>query len=129
MTMFRSFAIGVFGLGLAFAVPTVADAYLALTTGSVNVRVGPGVGFARIATLPPGAQVDVRYCQPGWCQIGFWNGGGWVSAAYLNAGPRMGPRIYPRRSVPYFRFYFGPGPGPAPGPWPLPAPWPYPPWW
>jgi len=126
MMLLRSLAIAVVSLGLGFAVPTVASAYPALTTGSVNVRTGPGVGFFKITTLLPGTPVDIRYCQPAWCHVGFWNGSGWVSAAYLNAGPR---RLYPRRGVPYFRFYFGPGPGPFPAPGPFPTPWPYPPWW
>lgn len=131
MTFLRSLAITAVGLALGALMPTVADAYPAYTSGSLNVRVGPGVGYPKITTLSPGAPVDVHYCQPSWCEIGFWGGSGWVSASYLVTGaPRFDRRFYARRvpTEPYIQLYFGPRrawPGPGPFPGPFPNPW----WW
>jgi uncharacterized protein YraI len=128
MMLRRAFAIAAIGLGLGSFVPTIAHAYTLFTTGALNVRLGPAVGFPKIATLAPGTPVDVQFCQPGWCRIGYWGGTGWVSALYL--GPTPQP-YYSRRVSPapgiYFRFDFG-SPPPrrwAPYPPPLPPPW----WW
>lgn len=124
--LLRSLAIAAVGLGLGFAAPTVANAYPAFTTGSVNVRTGPGIGYPKITSLPRGTQVDIRGCQPSWCRVGFWSGSGWVSAAYLSAvGPRFERRLYLNRPGLYFRFNFGPQPHPRPWPGPFMSPW----WW
>ena len=126
--LLRSLAIAAVGLGLGIAVPAVANAYPAFTTGSVNVRTGPGVGYAKITSLPAGAGVDVQFCQPGWCRVGYWAGLGWVSANYLSVGARYDRRFYLRQQPGlYFRFNFGPRRGPWPGPGPGPGPWPW--WW
>lgn len=123
--LLRSLAIAVVGLGLGIAAPTVASAYPAFTTGSVNVRTGPGVGFPKITSLVRGTGVDIRYCQPSWCRVGYWGGSGWVSASYLSVGgPRFDRRFYPRRAPGlYFRFNFGPPAGPGPFPGPFMYPW------
>lgn len=122
----RSLATALLALGAAVAVPAIANAYPAWTSGSVNQRVGPGVGYYKMGTLPPGAQVDVRYCQSGWCQVGSFLGIGWVSAGYLGGGARVLPppflgqpfpypypypyRVYPRvyPPTPFFQLYIGP---------------------
>ena len=120
----RSLATALVVLGAAVAVPVAADAYPSWTSGSVNQRVGPGVGYYKMGTLPPGAQLDVRYCQIGWCSVISFLGAGWVSAGYLGGGARVLPppvfaqpypypypyRVYPRvyRPAPFFQFYIGP---------------------
>jgi uncharacterized protein YraI len=115
------FATAAVALGAAFALPAVANAYTSYTTGSVNQRSGPGVGYGKIGTLPPGAAVDVRYCQYGWCSIASFLGSGWVSAGYLSGARAYPPRVYPQPYPyvvpppypryygprPYFQFYFG----------------------
>jgi uncharacterized protein YraI len=125
MMLRRLLAIAAIGLGLGVTVPTVASAYSAFTTGALNVRFGPGVSYPKVGTLAYGTPVDVQFCQPGWCRIGYWGGTGWVSAKYLSTVPQ---RRYVRRVQPapgiYFRFNFG-SPGPYPYPYPMPSPW----WW
>ena len=98
----RSLATAALGLGLAMAVPAVAQAYTSYTTDSVNFRAGPGVGYRSYGALPAGTPVDVHYCQPGWCRASSFLGTGWVSSRYLDAARRVYPRpllpaaYYPR---------------------------------
>lgn len=103
------------GLGLAMAVPAAAYAYTGYTTDSVNLRAGPGVGYPSYGAVPGGTAVDVRYCQPGWCNVSTYMGRGWISSSYLG-GAHVYRRYYP--AYPYYapRPYFGPGPyfGPRP---------------
>nr|WP_295890412.1 SH3 domain-containing protein [uncultured Devosia sp.] len=109
----------------AFAQPGVA-------TGAVNVRTGPGTGYAKVGTLSAGELVDVKQCQGSWCFVDR-NGGtdGWASANYLqpaaaqptpskpdvpfNFGVTVGP------GGPSFSFGIGDAPLPAPVPPPAPA--------
>lgn len=96
------------------AVPSVASA--AYTTGSVNLRSGPGTGYRVITTVPRGGYVDVRKCVPRWCGVVYRGIYGWVSAAYVGrGGPRYGaPRpYYPPRGYyyrPYAQPYYYPRP-------------------
>ncbi len=116
----HSLATAALGMGLALAVPGIAQAYTNYTTDSVNLRAGPGVGYQSYGALRAGTPIDVQYCQPGWCRGSSYLGTGWVSAAYLEAGgPRVYPRPYPRPypyAYPYaYRVYPAPGPfGPYP---------------
>ena len=55
------------GVFVALAVPAAAEA--AYTDSSVNLRNGPGTEYGIIVTLPAGAYVAVRYCQPSWCSV------------------------------------------------------------
>jgi len=86
-----------------------ALAEIGYTTGSVNVRTGPSTAYARIATLPAGAEVDVGACSGSWCRISTGGIGGWVSANYLDIGSAPS---YGSSSV----VILGPGPvwGPPP---------------
>lgn len=63
-----------------------ALAYSAIATGSVNVRTGPGVGYAKVGTLQRNEQVEVNQCQAGWCFVQRNGADGWVSANYLSRG-------------------------------------------
>ncbi len=105
-----------------------AAAHAAYTTGSVNLRAGPGTGYYAIATAPPGAFVDVRTCGGGWCKVNYRGIVGWMSANYIARGK---PRYYapPRYAHPppvyyYPRPYYYPyaypryyRPGPSYGVW------------
>jgi uncharacterized protein YraI len=112
----RLLATAALGLGMAFAIPAVAEAYTSYTTGAVNFRSGPGVGYASYGSLPAGTAVNVQYCQPGWCRASSFLGTGWVSSSYLSSGA-VYPRVYPRPDYrpypayppsyryPYYRHY------------------------
>lgn len=67
--------------GLATVAPALAAT--AHTTGNVNVRSGPGTGYARLGTLTAGTRVDLRGCEDNWCNVRGAGLNGWVSANFL----------------------------------------------
>ena len=74
---------------LAFA--QISQAAEAVATTALNVRSGPGTGFAVVDTLAAGEVVEMTECQPsGWCYITHTGPDGWVNAAYLTAAPAAG---------------------------------------
>ena len=79
-----------------------AAAAAGAATGSVNLRTGPGTGYARIATIPAGARVEVLRCA-GWCEVIHAGRRGWASARYIAWGPRVPPPgaypVLPDRSL------------------------------
>ncbi len=104
-----------------FAWPAYAAAYTAYTTGNVNIRTGPGTGYARIATLAGGLRLDVLTCQGSWCRVGYQGMSGWISANYLDRSVATRPPpaviIQPQIVVrpPYYRPpYYRPPPPPPP---------------
>ena len=72
----------------AFTLLSTATAFAqpGVPTGALNVRTGPGTGYAKIGTLSSGEVVDVNQCQGCWCFVDR-NAGtdGWVSKNYLAA--------------------------------------------
>ncbi len=74
------------------AIPAIAQAAWGVTTGSVNMRTGPGTSHARITTLPAGAQVFVGGNVGGWYQVTYNGRNGFVSSNYIStAGVRHQP--------------------------------------
>ena len=74
---------------LGILVTTIAaSAAPAVATGNVNVRSGPGTGYAVIDTLRRGEQVDVQYCRGSWCYVEKRGPDGWVSAPPKPIGTR-----------------------------------------
>ncbi len=80
--------------GAVLAAPAVA-------TSNVNVRSGPGTGYAAVDVLMRGERVDVEGCERGWCYISTRNTDGWVSWQYLAESSR------PTRPSTTFQFSFG----------------------
>lgn len=122
-------------LAATLATTLAASAADGIATGSVNVRTGPGTGYAKIGVLPAGEVVDVKQCQGSWCFVDRTAGNdGWVSKNYLaayngggggggggsssdipfNFGMTVGP------GGPTFSFGIGDAPPPPPAP-PAPA--------
>lgn len=62
----------------------VSLAVSAVATGDVNVRRGPGTGYAIVDQLYDGEDVDVDRCTGGWCWVEHPGRDGWVSARYLS---------------------------------------------
>jgi SH3-like domain-containing protein len=103
--MLRAAAIAASGAVLLAIATVAAAAAPGIATGSVNLRAGPGTGYARIATIPAGARVNVLRCG-GWCEVVFNGRRGWASAAYIGRGgvrtpprPRGGYVILPDQSL------------------------------
>lgn len=84
-----------------------AQAAPGTATSNVNVRSGPGTGYAVVDTLRRGQQVDVQRCQGSWCYVVKPGADGWVSASYLSANGRP---VNPRDPGISFGFTIG-GPG------------------
>jgi Bacterial SH3 domain len=64
--------------GWAAATPAVVLDY-------VNLRVGPGYGYAIIEVIPAGFPVDAGSCVDGWCQVAVSGTTGYMDANYLSA--------------------------------------------
>ncbi|WP_261336740.1 SH3 domain-containing protein [Rhizobium leguminosarum] len=58
----------------------------AVMTAAVNLRSGPGTGFAAVGSVPEGAQVDLKECDASgaWCAVDFRGQNGFVSGRYLS---------------------------------------------
>ncbi|HWV19942.1 MAG TPA: SH3 domain-containing protein [Devosia sp.] len=114
------------------ATTAAASAAPAIATGNVNVRSGPGTGYAVVDALRRGERVDIQYCRGSWCFVQKRGPDGWVSANYLSSGggwnggwdddyyqpapPPRPPHWNPRPPRPP---HWNPGP---PRPYPLPYP-------
>jgi uncharacterized protein YraI len=64
-----------------------------VNTGALNVRSGPGVGFAPLEVIYQGAQVSVlgRVADSSWVQVRTARGTiGWVNASFLNLNVAVG---------------------------------------
>jgi hypothetical protein len=68
------------------ATTAAVSAAPAIATGNVNVRSGPGTGYAVIDALRRGERVDIQYCRGSWCFVEKRGPDGWVSANYLSSG-------------------------------------------
>lgn len=96
----------VFAVALLSATSTMAAS--AVTRVDLNLRMGPGIGFRPIATVPSGQTVAVFGCaeRGQWCDI-IWNGyRGWVSGGYLGAVHTRVPVVVYDPHV-YERHYVG----------------------
>ncbi|HTO26985.1 MAG TPA: SH3 domain-containing protein [Devosia sp.] len=95
-------AVVLLSASAAFAQPGIA-------TGAVNVRTGPGTGYAKVGTLSAGELVDVKQCQGSWCFVDRNSGtDGWASANYLKPVDAQ-----PAPSEPDIPFNFGVTVGPG----------------
>lgn len=62
-----------------------------LNGGTLNVRMGPGTGYARVASLNNGERVMVLSQSGGWSKILYHGTGtGYVSSQYLDGGSAVG---------------------------------------
>ncbi|WP_372838874.1 SH3 domain-containing protein [Phaeovulum sp.] len=78
-------------LAALLASAVAAAAVEAVSTTWLNVRSGPGTGFAVLTTLAPDMVVEVTECQDnGWCYVEHIGPSGWVSSTYLAAPPAAG---------------------------------------
>lgn len=73
----------VLGIGAVVALLSAGSALAAFATGSVNVRTGPSVSFAKVDTLYRGERVSITDRAGGWCFVQKSGPDGWVSCRYL----------------------------------------------
>ncbi len=81
---------------VASGLSTAAIAEPAVTTATANLRAGPGAQFGRIATLPPGAVVNLIRCRVSWCEVTYRGLRGFVSASLIDDDVDVPPppRVY-----------------------------------
>lgn len=79
-------------LGQAHELRPIVSAYhahhtVAVTTGALNLRTGPGTSHRVIVSMPRNARVTVHHCRPGggWCHVTYGGLDGWASGRYLHA--------------------------------------------
>lgn len=90
MALSKNLIAGGFAALALLATSAAAFAAPAVSTGSVNVRTGPGTGYGVVDTLYRGQQVDVQQCSGSWCYVTKSGPDGWVSASYLSRGGNPG---------------------------------------
>lgn len=90
MAVFRKLATTGLATLALLATTGIASAATAYATSNVNVRSGPGTGYAVIDALRRGDEVDVQYCRGSWCYVEKRGPDGWVSASYLERAGRPG---------------------------------------
>lgn len=83
-------AAALFAAGIGFAGSAAAE----VATGNVNMRSGPGTGYARVGVVPRGGYIDVLTCRGNWCQVVYRGQRGWVSANFIGGGPRYAEPDY-----------------------------------
>lgn len=132
----KRITFGITFAALSLITTLAASAAPGVATGAVNVRTGPGTGYAKVGTLAAGEVVDIKQCQGSWCFVDRASGtDGWASKNYLaahggggggggggssssdipiNFGMTVGP------GGPTFSFGIGDAPPPPPAP-PAPA--------
>lgn len=114
-----------FAAGLLAGLVAPAIALAAYTTGSVNVRTGPGTNYYVITTAPPGAWVGVHRCVANWCDVSVVGVRGWMSAAYIGDGPQPYYAPQPRYVPPPYAYRPAPPPPVYYDPYTYRGPYPY----
>mgnify|MGYP000719463751 CR=1 FL=1 len=103
-------AIGASALALSALLVLAGPALAAFAVQDLNIRTGPGTGFARVGVIPGGQNVQVLGCQGGWCQVNYRGIVGWASGSYLADGGPYRPAPPPAYGVPPQPGYAAPPP-------------------
>jgi len=66
-----------------------------VTSGSVNLRAGPGAEHVVVAVVPANQQVTIIGClsTAAWCDVAWANYRGWMSANYIYAHTSTGQTV------------------------------------
>jgi uncharacterized protein YraI len=75
-----------FALAAGVLLISASTAAAAVVTSPLNLRSGPSTRYSVIATMPPGARVDVLSCGGSWCRVAWHGARGYASASYLANG-------------------------------------------
>lgn len=104
----KSNLIKALGLGVVVTAVSAGAAFAAVSTGSVNVRSGPGTSYHTVDRLFPGEVVAITDRDGRWCEVSKPGPDGWVHCAYLSQ-TRMIDRGSRFDRSPSFSFSFGNG--------------------
>lgn len=82
------------------------------TTANLNMRTGPGTGYAILLVIPKGSEVSVISTADGWSKIIYNGKSGYVSSAYLTAAGAVSPAgSYVYTTISSLNLRSGPGTG------------------
>lgn len=90
-------------LAAAFAAIVISStavlAHPGVTTGTVNMRIGPGTQHPIVVAIPVSQSITIVGCLPGsaWCDVVWAGYRGWVSASYIYYR-LLGPHHLPPRT-------------------------------
>lgn len=72
--LFCLFAVSAFAMGTD----------LTVVTGDCNLRIGPGINYEIMTTIPSGRQVYINSISDGWAYVSYGNYNGWIASRFLN---------------------------------------------
>jgi peptidoglycan/xylan/chitin deacetylase (PgdA/CDA1 family) len=72
---------------LSGSLPDTGGAYTRYTTADLNLRSGPGTGYAILAVIPRGTELTITSSGNGWAVTSYGGRSGYVSTAYLSTSP------------------------------------------
>ncbi|WP_206930911.1 SH3 domain-containing protein [Roseococcus thiosulfatophilus] len=83
MKLTSTLAMAVMALGLSCG---AALAHPGVTTGTVNMRIGPGTQHPVLVAVPTSQPIVIMGCLPGmaWCDVVWAGHRGWVYARYIH---------------------------------------------
>jgi uncharacterized protein YraI len=101
--MWKQVLIG--GIGALTLASAAAANSPAVTTGDLNIRSGPGTGYAVVGVIPAGHSVSVANCVAGgsWCAVDFAGTHGWSSASYITGAVIGGQAVFASTAPVYRR--------------------------
>ncbi|WP_312653792.1 SH3 domain-containing protein [Proteiniclasticum sp.] len=82
------------------------------TTANLNMRTGPGTGYAILLVIPKGSEVRVISTADGWSKVVYNGKSGYASSAYLKASGTVSPAgAYVYTTISSLNLRSGPGTG------------------
>lgn len=72
---------------LSGTLPDTGGAETRYTTADLNLRAGPGTGYAILTVIPRGTQISVTSISGGWAQTSYGGKSGYASTAYMSVSP------------------------------------------
>lgn len=88
-----------FSVSVVLVFSSAGQALEATTTTALSLREGPGTNYARLATMPAGALVDLKDCRDNWCAVSWKGYAGYASQSWLLLGDAtahmLEPEVWP----------------------------------
>jgi uncharacterized protein YraI len=93
--MKRTFLFAAFAAALALMSTAARAEAVGVTSGSVNLRAGPGTQHVVVVVVPANQQVVITGClsTAAWCDVTWAHYRGWMSANYIYAHTASGQTV------------------------------------
>jgi Bacterial SH3 domain len=86
----------------------MAVAATAIASNDLNMRAGPGPGYAVVGVIPGGAPVEVMGCTGSWCQVNYGGRTAFASSSHLQGAGAVAAAV----ESPAYEYHDGYGVGP-----------------